>query len=645
MMRLKSHNLIGLIVFPWVLADYTSEYLDLEQPRTFRDLSKPMGAIGLKRAEQYSERFQSMIADGDAGISDSRPFHYGTHYSCAGYVLHYLVRLQPFSDMAVELQGGTFDKPDRLFRSVESSWVSASTENLQDVKELIPEFFSFPNFLLNSNRLDLGITQNGDIIGDVILPQWAHGDPVEFVNKHREALECRYVSEHLHEWIDLIFGYKQQGKEAEAAMNVFIHLTYAGEVDIDAISDPVYRNAVISQINNFGQTPNRLFTKPHPKRIVPDVMRSYKENMLADAGALLALERTTPPLCVVGAPEYSYLSRISHSQYLADTAVGDVLLNAKDRLIVLPFGNAFASPKNARYLHFNSAPGKVSFHDSQALGTANQSDEVSSHILHSRQINCVAFADHGMFATGSEDMTSRLWAIRREGGAKKAAVQLVGVLVGHSSAVTCIDICKEFSILVTGSFDRRICCFDTTECKLIRVMGPLDAEVESVSINKATGNICGLTATNLYLFTINGRLLAKSDASSVFRDRGTVVLAIPCVGWKDGVVAVTGHARGNVHLWRMRRANIRAESGESNIDRSLYVSYTLAKVHRGDITCLKLCSTSGPQKSAYSSTSMSASNTDLFVGDLEGYVSRWCSNRLDQLPQSDIMHILKKNSS
>jgi hypothetical protein len=40
------------------------------------------------------------------------------------------------------------------------------------------------------------------------------------------SLHTSYVSQHLHEWIDLIFGYKQTGIEAERAHNLFYHITY-----------------------------------------------------------------------------------------------------------------------------------------------------------------------------------------------------------------------------------------------------------------------------------------------------------------------------------------------------------------------------------------------------------------------------------
>lgn len=49
-------------------------------------------------------------------------------------------------------------------------------------------------------------------VGDVVLPPWAKGSAREFIRKHREALESDFVSENLHHWIDLIFGYKQRGK-------------------------------------------------------------------------------------------------------------------------------------------------------------------------------------------------------------------------------------------------------------------------------------------------------------------------------------------------------------------------------------------------------------------------------------------------
>ena len=42
-------------------------------------------------------------------------FHYGTHYSSPGIIYHFLVRLSPFTEGGILLQGGKFDFADRLF--------------------------------------------------------------------------------------------------------------------------------------------------------------------------------------------------------------------------------------------------------------------------------------------------------------------------------------------------------------------------------------------------------------------------------------------------------------------------------------------------------------------------------------------------
>lgn len=55
----------------------------------------------------------------------------------------------------ISSQGG-FDIPERMFHSVKKEWESASRDNMGDVRELIPEFFYLPDFLLNSNHIQLG---------------------------------------------------------------------------------------------------------------------------------------------------------------------------------------------------------------------------------------------------------------------------------------------------------------------------------------------------------------------------------------------------------------------------------------------------------------------------------------------------------
>jgi len=125
-----------------------------------------MGSFGdKKRKESYIERYENI----DEQNEGFRKFHYGSHFSNPGIVLQFLVRLQPFTRGALELQSGKFDIADRLFSNMEESFRCALTE-LADVRELIPEFFSLPEMFLNLNKLDLGVAQSGQRVNNVALP-------------------------------------------------------------------------------------------------------------------------------------------------------------------------------------------------------------------------------------------------------------------------------------------------------------------------------------------------------------------------------------------------------------------------------------------------------------------------------------------
>lgn len=175
-------------VMPWVLQDYASATLDLSDPASYRDLATPIGALNEKRLEFFVERYHGMQGD-----PHMPPFHYGSHYSSAGIVLFYLMRLEPFTRLYRALQGGRFDVADRLFHTMAATWdnvlevchclysriagsagayggchvetvyghplPTSSPQNTSDVKELIPEFYYQPEFLLNSNRFHFGIRQ------------------------------------------------------------------------------------------------------------------------------------------------------------------------------------------------------------------------------------------------------------------------------------------------------------------------------------------------------------------------------------------------------------------------------------------------------------------------------------------------------
>jgi len=265
-------------VFPWILNDYSSTNIDFNDGSSFRDLSKTMGAMGgQERIQTFLDRFQNVDP-----FNPVSQFHFGSHYSSPAIILQFLIRLSPYTLGAIQLQSGKFDLPDRLFHSLEESFKGA-TEEISDVRELVPEFFCLPDFLANKEKLDFGVTQSGYRVHHVTTPKWCGQSPYRFVTMMRTALESEFVSRALHNWIDLIFGYKNSGKEAEKALNMFYYMTYEENINLDTVTDPVTKTSYEAQIVHFGQTPLQLFNKPHPQRYplaAPHFLRPLSETLV-----------------------------------------------------------------------------------------------------------------------------------------------------------------------------------------------------------------------------------------------------------------------------------------------------------------------------------------------------------------------------
>ncbi len=134
-------------IFPWILKNYTTETLNFKDIKaTFRDLKKPIGALNEERLKEFKEKYEEMKKQ--IPKPEVPPFMYGTHYSGSVAVLNYLIRVEPITSLCIKLQNGKFDEADRIFGSIEELWNNVFS-CINDVKELIPEFFYCPFFVKN----------------------------------------------------------------------------------------------------------------------------------------------------------------------------------------------------------------------------------------------------------------------------------------------------------------------------------------------------------------------------------------------------------------------------------------------------------------------------------------------------------------
>ncbi|XP_053613102.1 lysosomal-trafficking regulator isoform X2 [Plodia interpunctella] len=469
----RSYNdLMQYPVFPFVVADYSSRMLDLNDPASFRDLAKPMAIQNKAREQHYINTYNDLAAarrEGCSPLIARSPHHYASLYSNSGGVLHYLVRLPPFTELFLNYQDNNFDMPDRTFHSLATTWRLITNDSPTDVKELIPELFYLPELFYNNEGLQLGVRQCGAAVDTVELPAWA-ADGRMFTLAHRQALEAALVTERLPLWVDLVFGYKQTGQPAIDAINVFPACTYYG-FDPTALESEVDRTAAAAMVRTYGQAPRQLLRTPHPHR-APDLLAlpHTQDGHGGVSGVRWGVYCGSPAL-----PPPAVTARRAHAPPHAPPAAVCTLPLPRTAALLPPNSAVFALPDvSTNGNPSNSSMGSLALltwgHPDDVVRLKRRRDAPPQMLLHVPAydtITCVtttctlSACPYPVFVGYA---SGRLSALRpaRAGAARE--------LCAHAHAVSALHACPRAALLVSASADGIIVLWDLNTLTYIRTL-------------------------------------------------------------------------------------------------------------------------------------------------------------------------------
>ncbi|KAK0098497.1 hypothetical protein PV326_007758 [Microctonus aethiopoides] len=547
------HDLTQYPVMPWIVTDYTSTTLDLDDASIYRDLTKPIGALEPSRLERLKERYQEM--------SDKK-FLYGSHYSAPGFVLFYLVRKYP--QYMLCLQNGRFDHPDRMFNNVADVWKNVLA-NMSDFKELVPEFYDATNngdFLVNNFGIDFGYRHDGTKVGDVQLPPWAEG-PRDFVQKLRNALESDWVSENLHHWIDLIFGYKQCGIEAEKADNVFFHLCYEGAVDLDTIQDINDRHGLEVQIMEFGQIPKQVFHLPHPKRLITTVnltcktllktqtVPSHEDETQSEEFSLQQLlvfpsHKEIISSIILMNNSGNDIASVGHDGVLKIYSIKGGKLTRSISLSNLPLSSCvFYQTKFGQYiLVVGSWDNALIFYDVE-FGRI-----IDTLTGHEDAISCLAWSpSRNIIISGSWDCSAKIWHSYVSGKKIKPQECLIAQL-DHDSKVTCLNISSNEELLGSGTEDGEIFVWNMNSYELQFTVKGHFSKINAMIFDSECKNIISCA---------DDKLINVFDIQTSTRIYSTSLDNEPMtLNWISTLLLV-GDNEGNLTVWDSLGATFRSK--------------------------------------------------------------------------------------
>uniref|UniRef100_A0A663LWN1 Uncharacterized protein n=1 Tax=Athene cunicularia TaxID=194338 RepID=A0A663LWN1_ATHCN len=198
---------------------------------------------------------------------------------------------------------------------------------------------------------------------------------------------------------------------------------------------------------------------------------------------------------------------------------------------------------------------------------------------------------------------------------KVKCLNLRQALYGHTQAVTCLAASVTYSIFVSGSDDRTCIIWDLNQ---LTYRNQLPAHGASL----CSGDIISCAGSYLYLWTVNGQLLASINTTCSPECHIICCCFAEVMDWDTRSIIITGSTDGVVRLWKTKYTNTPDQAAGLRPQRG-------NKCGKHLVLCRELnpslALTGKPSKTSPAVTALAVSrnSTKLLVGDDWGRVCCW----------------------
>ena len=535
-------------VFPWILKDYThimNPYLGIDERSStfvsnqhqpyelivhdtttpginnnnnntttcYRDMAYPISCQDDSKRKSTIKRYQEL------STTESYAYHSGKHYSTSSFILYYLMRQLPFTNLMITLQNGNFESPNRMFMSFNE--IQRILKSSNDNRELIPELYSSIYYMLNLNYCYFGETIYKEQVNHLQLlidtdtnELYAPnniGTYVQYLLMHRKLLNSPVVKKDVSKWIDYTFGCNQFIKD-ETCCHVFAKTSYA---QLTNLSNKIKRlNAkykdnkklkellLMNKVNivlSFGQCPLQVVDSCHViNNANVNVNNKRQRHEQQDHTRIEDNKKQ------IGSNKYIYINAISNNELIVVNDAGKVIyFNIKGTSTVsereyntsIPISNAY-SPSviiEQTFIIIGSIKYIISVnHIDSSIRFYNCVKKESIRFLVAEYACSICKLADNEFITGHKCGKVMHWKFNDDNNTNNIKMKLKRSVYAHRGEVVIIKYHSDLNVIITAGNDN---------CVYIRKNHDLELLCE-IKVNDVNLRIRDLKYTNLNMLYV-----------------------------------------------------------------------------------------------------------------------------------------------